>query len=105
MVMDPRFQDPMWLAGNCDTEIPFERACAAALRRQHEQIQSMRDALGLVELWMRREREALVELCGWPDETQMLSHEVEVLTEHDSRLQIVTNALRQSRAPALEAST
>lgn len=99
MVIDHRFEDPMWLARNCDEQIPFERACAAALLKQHERIQSLREVLGLVELWMQREREMLVECCHWPDETQMLPDEIEMIAEHDRRLQIVTTALRRSRAP------
>lgn len=102
MVTDPRFQDPMWLAGNCDAEIPFERACAAALRRQQEQIHGLRDVLGLVELWMQREREAMIECCSWGDETQMLPSEVKMIAEHDSRLRLVTTALQLSRAPVPE---
>lgn len=104
MVMDPRFQDPMWLAGNCDTEIPFERACAAALRRQHEQIQSLRDALGLVKLWMQRERESVLSVCFDPNGKARPGAR-EMLDEHDRRVQIVTTALRQLRAPAPEGST
>lgn len=99
--MDPRFQDPTWLAGNCDVEIPFERACAVALRRQQERINVLQDALGLVELWMQREREVLVACCRNHDGS-MAPDDTETIEEHDSRLRLVTTALQLSRAPAPE---
>lgn len=37
--------DPLWLAKNCDLQIPFERACRAVLLAQHAEIARLRAAL------------------------------------------------------------
>lgn len=42
--------DPLWLAKNCDLQIPFERACRAMLLAQHAEIERLRAVLQMSPL-------------------------------------------------------